>query len=109
MTDQTEGWVFAARADEVESDVATLVVAGSVEIALCRVGDEFFALDNICSHEYACLSDGWVEGDEIECPLHQARFHIPTGQVLAPPATEDLKTYPVRRVGDDVYVQVGAV
>lgn len=101
-----EGWTFACTANEVEADVATLVVVGEIEIALCRVGDSFHAVDNICTHEHACLTDGWVEGEEIECPLHQARFHIPTGKVLAPPATDDLKTYPVKRVGDDLYVRI---
>lgn len=103
---ENEGWTFACTADEVETNVATPVDIGETELAVCRVGDSFHAVDNICTHEYACLTDGCVEGEEIECPLHQARFHIPTGKVLAEPATEDLKTYPVKRVGDDLYVWI---
>ena len=46
----TEGWHFAANADDVEDDVPTLVVVGSLQIALCRLDDDFFAIDNICTH-----------------------------------------------------------
>lgn len=103
---KTDGWAFACAADEVETDGAIPIDVGETEIAVCRIGDGFHAVDNVCTHEYACLTDGFVEGEEIECPLHQARFHIPTGRVLAPPATVDLKTYPVKRVGDDLYVWI---
>ena len=58
------------------------------------------------THAYARLSDGWLDGITIECPLHAARFDIRTGAVLDPPATEDLKTYPVRIVGDDIQVKI---
>lgn len=99
-------WHFAAKAADVEEDAATLVEIGERQIALCKVGADFHAVDNICSHEFACFTDGIVDGDEIECPLHQARFHIPTGKVLLEPATEDIDTFPVERRGDDIYVKV---
>ena len=106
--DQESGaaWHLAAKADEVEDDVPSLVQVGDLQIALCRLGEEFFAVDNICTHEYACFTDGFIEGDEVECPLHQARFDIRTGKATSPPATVDLRTYPVKREGDDIYVQV---
>ena len=100
------GWHFAAKADEVEDDVPSLVVVGDRQIALCRLGDAFYAIDNICTHEYACFTDGFIEGEEVECPLHQARFHIPSGTAMGAPATEDLRTYDVRREGEAVYVRV---
>jgi len=102
----SDDWHFAAKADCVEDDVPTLVTVGKFQIALCRLGDEFFAIDNICTHEHACFTDGFIDGDEVECPLHQARFHIPTGKVMGAPAEEDLRTYGVKREGDDVFVQV---
>lgn len=79
---------------------------GDIEIALCKVDDNIYALNNICTHEYACMSDGFIDGDVIECPLHQAQFHIPTGKVLSSPAVVDLQTYPVKVEDDDVYVQI---
>lgn len=99
-------WHFAANAGDVEDDVPSLVIVGDRQIALCRLDDSFYAIDNICSHEHACFTDGFIEGDQVECPLHQARFHIPTGKALTAPATEDLKTYPVKREGDALYVSV---
>ena len=105
-TAPSDDWYFAAKADCVEDDVPTLVTVGKLQIALCRLGDEFFAIDNICTHEHACFTDGFIDGDEVECPLHQARFHIPTGKVMSAPAEEDLRTYGVKREDDDVFVQV---
>ena len=99
-------WHFAARAAEVEDDVPSLVVVGERQIALCRIGEEFFAVDNICTHEYACFTDGFVEDGEVECPLHQAQFHIPTGKALGPPADEDLVTYPVKIEQGAVFVRL---
>lgn len=99
-------WHRVANTDEIDLDDALAVSVGDVEIALCNVDGTIYALNNICTHEYACMSDGLIEGDVIECPLHQAQFHIPTGKVLSSPAVVDLATYPVKIDGDDVYVQV---
>ena len=99
-------WHFAARAEEVEDDVPSLVVVGERQIALCRIGEEFFAVDNICTHEYACFTDGFIEDGEVECPLHQARFDIRSGEPKSPPATEALRTYPVRQDGEELFVRV---
>ena len=71
-----------------------------------RSAGEFFATDNVCTHAYALLSDGYLEDGCIECPLHQARFDIRTGQALCAPATLDLKTYPVKVEGEDVLVGI---
>jgi naphthalene 1,2-dioxygenase ferredoxin component len=106
MTRDDAGWVrAAARGDLAEGEVLGVEVAGR-SIALYGADDGIFATDNICTHAYACLSDGWLDGDVIECPLHAARFDIRTGKVLDPPATDDLKTYPVRVVGDEIQVRL---
>lgn len=102
----SDGWHFAAKAGDVEDDVPSLVEVGDRQIALCRIGEDFYAIDNVCTHAFACFTDGFIEGDQVECPLHQARFHIPTGKAMTPPATEDLRTYPVKREGETVYVKV---
>jgi nitrite reductase/ring-hydroxylating ferredoxin subunit len=100
------GWVrVAARGDLASGEVIGVDVAGR-SIAVYDSDEGLFATDNICTHAYACLSDGWLDGQTIECPLHAARFDIRTGQALDPPATEDLKTYPVRLVGDDIEVKL---
>ena len=104
-TDQT-GWARAAsRSELTPGEVLGVEVAGH-SIALYDVDGNIFATDNICTHAYARLSDGWLDGELIECPLHAARFDVRTGQVLDPPATVDLKTYPVRVVDDEIQVKL---
>ena len=92
----TENWTDAAAlADVPEGDVMAVQVAGK-EIALYEVDGEVFATDNICTHGAARMSDGFLEGREIECPLHQGKFDVCTGQALCAPLTENIKTYAVR-------------
>jgi nitrite reductase/ring-hydroxylating ferredoxin subunit len=106
MTGDDAGWMRAAgRGDLAEGEVLGVEVA-SRSIALYATDDGIFATDNICTHAYACLSDGWLDGEVIECPLHAARFDIRTGKVLDPPATDDLKTYQVRVVDDEIQVRL---
>jgi len=106
MSADETGWVRAAsRADLPEGEVLGVDIGGR-SIALYEVAGEIFATDNICTHAYARLSDGWLDGDLIECPLHAARFDVRTGKVLDPPATEDLKTFPVRLIEDEIQVKL---
>jgi len=106
MNADDTGWVrAAARSDLATGDVFGVEVSGH-SIALYEVDGSIFATDNICTHAYARLSDGWLDGEVIECPLHAARFDIRTGKVLDPPATVDLKSHPVRIVGDEIQVKL---
>jgi ethylbenzene dioxygenase ferredoxin component len=82
------------------------LVHGEVAIALYRVGDQFYATDDTCTHAVACLSEGELEGDVVVCPVHFGEFHVPTGKALGFPAVEDLRTYPVERAADDIFVLV---
>ena len=81
----SDNWIDAAAlADVPEGDVVGVRVAGK-EIALYEVEGEVFATDNICTHGHARMSDGFLEGREIECPLHQGKFDVCTGQALCAP------------------------
>ena len=92
----TENWIDAAALVDVpEGDVIGVQVGGK-DIALYEVEGEVFATDNICTHGHARMSDGFLEGHEIECPLHQGKFDVCTGQALCAPLTENIKTYAVR-------------
>ncbi|MDO8448709.1 MAG: non-heme iron oxygenase ferredoxin subunit [Rhodoferax sp.] len=92
----SEKWMDAAAlADIPEGDVIGVQVAGK-EIALYEVGGEVFATDNICTHGHARMSDGFLDGSEIECPLHQGKFDVCTGKALCAPLTENIRTYAVR-------------
>ena len=99
-------WHRVARTSEVEEDDPKAVRVGDHLIAIFNVGGTIYATADVCTHEFASLSEGFVEGDVIECPLHAGRFHIPSGKALSPPVTEDLGTYPVKLEGDDIYVGV---
>jgi naphthalene 1,2-dioxygenase system ferredoxin subunit len=91
-----EQWIDAAGLDAVpEGDVIGIRVAGK-EIALYEVEGEIYATDNLCTHGAARMSDGFLEGREIECPLHQGRFDVCSGKALCAPLTENIRTYPVR-------------
>lgn len=92
----SENWIDAIARDAVpEGDVVGVVVAGK-DLAFYEVDGEVFATDNLCTHGAARLSDGFLEGKEIECPLHQGRFDVCTGKAMCAPLTEDIKTYPVK-------------
>lgn len=100
------GWVtVASRTALGEGDVLG-VTAGGRDIAIYNVGGEIYATDNICSHAFALLSDGWLDGDVIECPLHGGRFEVKTGKGLGPPIPCDIKTFAVRIVGGEIQVDI---
>ena len=100
-----EGWVKVAnRGDVADGDVLGVVIGGR-DIAIYNLGGEVFATDDICTHAYAKLSDGWLDKGEIECPLHAGRFDVKSGKATAPPCTDDLKTFPVRIAGDAIEVK----
>ena len=106
MADDNVTWHRAAALDEITEDEPKALSIGEGEYAVYRLGDAFHALDNICPHEYAVLSAGFVEGEAIECPLHQSQFHIPTGKCLGPPADADLKSYPVKVEDGAVFIGI---
>ncbi len=76
------------------------------ELALFKIGGEFYAIDNTCTHQGGPLSEGMIEDDEVECPWHGATFNIKTGQVLCPPAATNVSSYNVRVTDEDVEIEV---
>jgi nitrite reductase/ring-hydroxylating ferredoxin subunit len=99
-------WIDVASLDDLADEGTLAVEAAGEEICLYKLGGRVYATHDICTHEEASLASGYVEGDCIECPLHQARFHIPTGEVRAPPATESLRVYPVKVENGKILVDV---
>ena len=75
-------------------------------IAIFRLEDGYYAIDNICSHEHAFLSEGEIDDSEIECPLHGAIFDIKTGKNLTLPAVLPVKSYPVKVENGEIFLQV---
>jgi len=92
-------WHDVAPEDAFEPDVPKVVQLGEDRVAVFRLADGFYAISDICTHEYALLSDGFCEDGKVECPLHQACFDIRSGKALDEPAEIDLATYPTRVEG----------
>jgi 3-phenylpropionate/trans-cinnamate dioxygenase ferredoxin subunit len=99
-------WERVCKSDEVTADEPMAVTAKGLEIGIFRVEDKLYAIDNVCSHEYAYLTKGFVEGAMVECPLHEARFCLKTGQCLKGPATVPLATFEVREENGRVSVLI---
>ena len=105
MNPQTAGqWVAVAPASAVAPGQMKGVVAGGREIAVYNVENAWFATDNVCTHAFGCLTDGWLEGDVDECPLHGGRFSVKTGMGMGPPIPCDIQVYPVRVVNGQIEV-----
>ena len=99
-------FVKAARTDEVPPGQGKLVVVKGKEIALFNIDGDIYALDNLCTHEEGPLAEGEVEGHEVTCPWHGAKFDIRTGEVLQDPAYEAVARYNVRVSGSDIEVEI---
>ena len=100
-------WAKVASVADVAEGQVHAVRVGDHEIALFHLpGGEYRATDNICTHEYAQLSDGWLEDGCIECPLHAARFDIRTGKALCAPAEANLKVFELKIEDGDVLLRV---
>lgn len=80
--------------------------AAARPVAVFRVGDDFYATDDTCTHAQSSLSEGYIEGDTVECAFHGARFCLRTGKVLMLPATQPLRTYPVKVDEGQVLVDI---
>jgi NAD(P)H-dependent nitrite reductase small subunit len=103
MADQ--GWVRVAALADLGEGAAFPARLGHRPIALYRLDGQVHAIDDVCTHALALLSQGFIEDGAVECPLHGARFDIATGRCLAPPASVDLRVYRVRVENDEVYVR----
>ena len=73
-------------------------------VLLVNLDGQFFAVSNECTHSGASLSNGFLDGDVVECPLHGSRFNVKSGEVVSAPADEPLPVYAIRVEGEDVLV-----
>ena len=102
------GWQRVAAREDVKPGVVLAADLAGTPIALTEIDGEIFAISDTCTHEFALLSEGFLDGEEIECPLHQARFSVRDGKCLMGPATQDLDAYDVKIVDGDVLVKLKA-
>ena len=104
MTEPT--FIAVARTDEIAPETAKEVEVGGRSILICHSDGQFFAVENLCSHAEEPLACGRLKRGWISCPAHGARFDLETGEPLNPPATEPLKVFVLRIIGDVVEIAV---
>jgi 3-phenylpropionate/trans-cinnamate dioxygenase ferredoxin subunit/naphthalene 1,2-dioxygenase system ferredoxin subunit len=100
-------WHRVCSLAEVEEGNPLGVRVGEHAIGIFRAGERCFAINDVCTHEYALLSQGFQEGEIVECPLHAARFDLATGKCLSGPARRDIAVYEVRISDGEVLVRAG--
>jgi naphthalene 1,2-dioxygenase system ferredoxin subunit len=106
MTMSDMNWIDALAADELPTDDVVGVSVAGRDIAIYTVGEAIYATDNLCTHGHARLCDGFLDGHEVECPLHQGKFDVRDGKPLCEPATDALRCYPVKVERQRVYLQI---
>ncbi len=89
-------WVNVARREELPPGSVRVVDVDGAMIAVFNLEGEYYAIEDLCTHDGGELASGTLEGEEIVCPRHGARFNVKTGEVTAPPAYEPVATFPVR-------------
>jgi naphthalene 1,2-dioxygenase system ferredoxin subunit len=104
MNEASQQWVKLCDVDDVPVDDVWAFNAAGHEFAVYGINGQVYATANECTHGMARLSEGFVEGGQIECPLHQGRFDICTGKALCAPLEQDLRTFPVQVRGSEVFV-----
>lgn len=93
-----------AKVGEIPPGGAKQVTIGTKTLAVFNADGTYYAIDNECPHRNAPLAEGHLQGTELECPWHGARFNIVSGAVLCPPARQGVKAYQVQLVGDELQV-----
>jgi len=99
-------WQAVGSASQVAEDEPLGVAVGDKRIGIFRIDGALYAIDDVCPHAFALLSQGFVEGEEVECPLHEALFHVPTGKCLREPAEDDVATYEVKEEDGRILVKI---
>lgn len=94
------------KAEDVAAGTALRVEAGDVTVAVFNIEGAFYVTDDACTHGPGSLSEGYIDGDVVECNFHNGQFDIKTGEVVSPPCMIPVKTYPARIEGGMVVIEV---
>jgi len=100
----SDEFISVAKLGEIGENGQRVLSIGGRSILLCRSNGEYFAIDNMCTHEFSPLQGGMVGECMIVCPLHGAEFDLRTGDVISGPTYDPIATYPVRISGDSIEV-----
>lgn len=98
-------WIDVAPQAEIAPGAWRSVELDGAQVAVFNLDGEYYAIEDVCTHDGGILTGGALEGEEIVCPRHGARFSVRTGRVLAPPAYEDVTKFPVRVEAGTVQVR----
>ena len=99
-------FVKVGKIQDVPPGSAKVYEVNGRTVAVCNVGGDLFAVDDVCTHDEGSLDQGALEGFEIECPRHGARFDVRSGEVTALPAVLPIDTFKVRLQGEDIEIEV---
>ena len=97
-------YVKACELSDVPPGIIFPIDVGEKNLMIVNHDGKIYALDRMCTHETADLSNGFLTDSEVTCPLHLSKFNLKTGDVQNPPATIPLKTYKLKIEGTTVYV-----
>lgn len=98
-------WVEVAREDDLKPGRVQVVELDDISIAVFNLAGEYYAIEDVCTHDGSEISSGCLYGYAIECPRHGARFDIRTGEVLEPPAYEPVRIFPVQTVDGVIQIR----
>ena len=99
-----EAFVKVAKVGELASGEMKYVEVEGEEVLLANIGGTHYAVNDTCTHAQGSLSDGVLEGEQVDCPLHGSVFNVATGAVVEGPADEPLPRYAVRVEGEDILI-----
>ena len=99
-------FVKVANKKDIPPGAATAVEVEGKKIAIFNVGNQYFAIDDTCTHAGGPLSEGSVEGFQVNCPWHGAAFDLKTGEALCAPAFEAISCYNVKVEADDIKIEI---
>jgi 3-phenylpropionate/trans-cinnamate dioxygenase ferredoxin subunit len=98
-------WIDAGPTAALTDGQTVSVGIGRRTVMVARSGDEYFAIEDLCTHDGAELGGGTIEGAEIICPRHGARFCLRTGEALTPPAYEPVRVFATKIEGGHLWVR----
>ncbi|EFE96246.1 Rieske (2Fe-2S) protein [Serratia odorifera] len=97
-------WKNVCEVSQVKEDFPYSATVDGKEIGVYLIDGQFYALEDVCPHAYALLSQGFVDDGKVECPLHEALFDVRTGKCLREPGGRDLHTFPTRVIDDRIQI-----
>ncbi|MCK5728938.1 MAG: non-heme iron oxygenase ferredoxin subunit [Methylococcales bacterium] len=98
-------WIDVAAENALANGESIVIDINGVDVAIFKIAGRFFAIEDTCTHDGAEIASGQIDGDEIICPRHGARFCIKTGRVKSAPAYEDVDCFPVQVINGRVQVR----